>query len=99
MKTEQNHVYPLPSKTAKLPPAPPSASYLLPATGFLRIHHIVGDAKKGITGVFPVSRSHWYEGVKKGIYPQPVQLGGARCVAWRVEDIQALIDAQQKRSA
>ena len=71
-------------------------STALPQTGFLRIHHIVGDRKKGITGVFPVSRSSWYDGVKKGIYPSPVNLGGGRIVAWRVEDIQALIDSQQK---
>lgn len=98
MKTEQNHIYPLPSKTAKLPPAPPSASYLLPATGYLRIHHIVGDTKRGIIGIFPVSRSSWYEGVKKGIYPQSVNLGGGRTVAWKVEDIQALLDSQNRKA-
>jgi hypothetical protein len=66
----------------------------LPQTGFLRIHHIVGDAKKGIIGVYPVSRSSWYEGIKAGKYPQAVHLGGGRSVAWRVEDIRALLEAQ-----
>lgn len=42
--------------------------------------------------VFPVSRAGWYAGVASGRYPQPVQLG-ARAVAWRSQDIRALIDS------
>lgn len=38
----------------------------------------------------PVSRSSWFAGVKSGRYPKPVQLG-ARAVAWRAEDIHALV--------
>jgi predicted DNA-binding transcriptional regulator AlpA len=38
----------------------------------------------------PVSRSGWWAGVKSGRYPQPVKLS-ARCVAWRSQDIAALI--------
>jgi predicted DNA-binding transcriptional regulator AlpA len=68
----------------------------LPQTGFLRIHHIIGDAKKGIIGIFPVSRSSWYEGIKAGKYPPPVNLGGGRSVAWKVEDIRALLDSQNR---
>ena len=68
----------------------------LPTTGYLRLRSIIGDAKKGIIGVFPISRSAWYAGVKNGIYPQPVNLGGGRSVAWRVEDIRALLDSQNK---
>jgi predicted DNA-binding transcriptional regulator AlpA len=71
-------------------------STTLPQTGFLRIHHIVGDAKKGIIGIFPVSRSSWYEGIKKGIYPPPINLGGGRSVAWKVEDIRALLESQSR---
>ncbi len=62
----------------------------LPATGYLRLPQIIGDSKKGITGVFPVSRSSWYAGIKEGIYPTGVKLS-KRSVAWRVEDIRALI--------
>lgn len=68
----------------------------LPQTGYLRIYHIIGDAKKGIIGIFPVSRSSWYEGIKAGKYPQPVNLGGGRSVAWRVEDIRALLGSQNR---
>lgn len=38
----------------------------------------------------PVSRSHWWEGVKSGRYPKPVRLS-VRCVAWRSQDIRDLI--------
>jgi len=39
---------------------------------------------------FPVSRSKWYQGVKDGIYPQPVRIS-PRCVAWTKSAITALI--------
>ena len=54
----------------------------LPETGFVRL--------PAILKVFPVSKSTWWDGVKKGVYPQPVNLG-ARITAWRVEDIRELI--------
>lgn len=38
----------------------------------------------------PVSRSAWLAGVRAGRYPAPVRLS-ARCVAWRPEDIRALV--------
>jgi prophage regulatory protein len=66
----------------------------LPQTGFLKIHYIIGDAKKGIIGIYPVSRASWYQGIKSGKYPQPVHLGGGRSSAWRVEDIRDLLKAQ-----
>jgi len=66
----------------------------LQTTGYLRLPSIIGDTKKGIVGVFPVSRSSWYDGVKLGKYPAPVRLGGGRAVAWRVEDIRELLNQQ-----
>lgn len=38
----------------------------------------------------PVSRSTWYAGVAQGRFPRPVRLG-ARSVAWRASDIDALV--------
>lgn len=38
----------------------------------------------------PVSRSAWLAGVKAGRYPAPVRLS-VRSVAWRAEDVRALI--------
>jgi prophage regulatory protein len=57
----------------------------IPNTGFLRLNKVLS--------LFPVSKSHWWAGVKAGKYPAAIKLGNAgRMTAWRVEDIRALID-------
>ncbi len=68
----------------------------LPETGFVRISQIIGDPKADppIPPVIPVSRSTWWAGVRKGIYPKPVKLS-IRCTAWRVADIRALIEGHR----
>ena len=40
--------------------------------------------------IIPVGKSTWWEGIKHGVYPRPVRLS-KRAVAWKVVDIQALI--------
>ncbi len=59
-------------------------------TGFFRLSQIVGDKKRGIPALIPVSKSSWWNGVKSGKYPASVKLS-ERTTAWRVEDILALI--------
>lgn len=49
--------------------------------GFLRLEQVLA--------IFPVSRASWYAGIGK-IYPNSVQIG-PRSVAWRTEDIRALV--------
>lgn len=44
-----------------------------------------------VLAMFPISRSSWYEGVRTGRYPPPVKLG-ARTVAWRRADLEALLE-------
>lgn len=63
----------------------------LPEVGFLRLPQIIGDTKRGIPPIVPVSKSTWWAGVKSGRYPLPVKLS-ARTTAWRVESIRALIE-------
>lgn len=63
----------------------------LPETGFVRLSQILGDKKKGITPIIPVSKSSWWDGVKSGRYPASVKLG-ERTTCWRVEDIRKLIE-------
>jgi len=67
----------------------------LPATGFLRLPQIIGDPKASPPAppIYPVSKSTWWAGVKSGRYPKPVKIG-ARCTAWRVEDIRRLIEQE-----
>ena len=55
----------------------------LPAVGYVRLPKILN--------IFPVSKSAWWEGCHRGIFPKPVKLG-PRTTAWRVEDIRALME-------
>lgn len=66
----------------------------LPDHGLLRLRQIVGDKKADppIPPIFPVSRSTWLAGVKSGRYPKSVKIS-ANLVAWRAEDIRALIES------
>jgi len=59
-------------------------------TGFLRLHQILGDKKRDICPIIPVSKSTWWSGVKDGRFPAPVKLG-PRTTAWRAEDIDELV--------
>jgi len=54
----------------------------IPETGFLRLPQVLS--------VIPLGKTCWWKGVKSGRFPKPVKLS-ARCTAWRVEDIHALI--------
>ena len=58
--------------------------------GFLRLPAVLAE--------IPVSRSHWWAGVKSGRYPPSVKLS-ARCTAWRRSDIDALIERLSKGPA
>lgn len=71
-----------------------SNMHQLPETGYLRLLQIIGNRKSRppIPAVFPVGRSTWWDGVRKGRFPAPVKLG-PRITAWRVEDIRALIES------
>lgn len=60
-----------------------SKNNLLPETGFVRLTTILK--------IFPIGKSSWWDGVKKGKFPQPVKLG-QRTTAWCVEDIKKLIE-------
>lgn len=63
----------------------------IPDTGYLRQYQVLGDKKRGIPPIYPVSKSTWWAGIKQGRFPKPVKLS-ARCVAWRAEDIRALVE-------
>jgi prophage regulatory protein len=64
----------------------------LPETGFLRLPQIIGNpkAEPPIPPIIPVKKSTWWNGVRSGRFPKPVNLG-PRVTVWRVEDILALI--------
>lgn len=45
---------------------------------------------KEVLALIPVSKTTWYDGIRKGIYPKKCSLGGRR-VAWRSCDIEDLM--------
>lgn len=51
--------------------------------GYLRLREVLE--------LIPISRSVWWEGISRGIYPSPIKLSPGT-TAWRVADIKALID-------
>jgi prophage regulatory protein len=55
----------------------------LPQIGLLRI--------KQVLQFVPVSRSHWWQGVKEGRFPKPVKLS-RRVTCWKVADIRRLVE-------
>ncbi len=48
-------------------------------------------ARNALPPIIPISKSHWWAKVKDGKFPQPVKLG-PRTTAWRISDIQALVE-------
>ena len=56
---------------------------------FLRLKHIIGDSNT--PPIIPISKSSWWDGVKKGKYPQPIKIGD-NITVWRSDDIQQLVD-------
>lgn len=64
---------------------------ILPETGLVRLSQILGNRKKGIPAIIPVSKSSWWAGVKTGRYPKPIKLG-ERTTCWNVLDIRQLIE-------
>jgi predicted DNA-binding transcriptional regulator AlpA len=43
-----------------------------------------------VLSYFPVSKSHWWEGVKSGLYPKGIKIS-PKITVWRESDINALI--------
>jgi predicted DNA-binding transcriptional regulator AlpA len=64
--------------------------------GFARLPEIIGvrdpsnPARYLKPPLIPVSRSAWYRGIELGRFPKPVHIG-PRTVAWKREDIEALM--------
>lgn len=81
--------------TAVAPESPRPLAPKLPATGFLRLSHIIGKRPddtdpQGIPALIPVSRATWWAWVKSGRAPAGVKLS-PNVTAWPVESIRELI--------
>ncbi len=68
------------------------ADHRFPELGFVRLKSIIAPA-----GPIPIGKSKWWEGVKKGEFPQPKKIGGA--TVWSAADIRALIERIEGKAA
>lgn len=48
------------------------------------------------TGLLSISKTTFYEGVKRGLYPKPYHLHGGKTAVWKTEE---LLDAINKAAA
>jgi len=64
---------------------------------FLRLYQIVGDPRRGVSPLLPISRSSWWQGIKDGRYPAGLKLG-PKTTVWRKLDIDALLNSKGERS-
>lgn len=58
----------------------------LPSEGFVRIGQIIKPS-----GVLPLGRTRWYQGIASGEFPRPKKIGSASL--WEVQDIRELLSA------
>ena len=70
-------------------PESPSASLGYPPGTLLRLRDIVGDRRRGVRGLLPISASSWWSGVASGRYPKPIKLS-ARTTCWYAHEVLAL---------
>ena len=77
----------------------------LSATGFLRLHQIIGRApykgdpttnppkppRPAVAGLLPISKSSWWAGVASQAYPPAYKLA-KHTTAWKTADVMALIE-------
>jgi predicted DNA-binding transcriptional regulator AlpA len=59
---------------------------LLPEAGFLRLPQILS--------LIPISRSSWWDGIRKGKYPKGIKLS-THTTVWAAADIRQLIEKIQ----
>jgi predicted DNA-binding transcriptional regulator AlpA len=66
----------------------------MPPIAFYKLYQIIGKPKAvpPVPALIPIGRTTFLNGVKAGKFPKPIKLG-ARSVAWKVEDIRALVES------
>jgi hypothetical protein len=65
---------------------------LLPEPGFTRLSGIIGDPKRGIPPLIPISKSEIYRRIKDQRFPAPVKLSaGSRVSMWRNSDLNGVL--------
>lgn len=63
---------------------------------YVRVSDICRDGTADGNWLLPISRSQWWDGVKRGVYPAPLKLG-PRTTVWRLDDIEYLAERLEGR--
>jgi predicted DNA-binding transcriptional regulator AlpA len=58
----------------------------------LRLPDVIGDRKRGIVGLIPMSKSTFYQGIPE-TFPPPVRIGGCSGSFWKLSEIMQVIDS------
>ena len=66
-------------------------------TKYLRIDQIVRNRSKTNDPLLPISVSAWWDGVRAGIYPKPIKLGGV--TLWIEDEVFALLESFKNNRA
>ncbi len=69
-------------------------THQMPPIAFYKLYQIIGNpnAVPAVPALIPIGKATFLNGVKAGKFPKPIKLG-ARSVAWKVEDIRALVES------
>src|SRR5260221_45860 len=62
-----------------------------PDLGFLRLGQIIGDRRRGIQPLIPISASSWWAGCKSGKYPTPIKIG-PNVTVWKRSSVLELLE-------
>jgi prophage regulatory protein len=60
-------------------------------SGFMRLYQIIGDKKRGIVPLLPISSATWWRGCRSGKFPKPIKLS-QNVTAWRRSEVLALVN-------
>lgn len=61
------------------------------ADAYMRITQILGDKRRGIAPVIPVSPATWWRGCRTGRFPPPIKLSPGVTV-WKRSAVMALVE-------
>ena len=56
----------------------------------LKLPDVIGNRKRGIVGLIPMSRSKFYSGIKSGLFPAPLHIGSGSF--WKLSAILKIVE-------
>ncbi len=63
----------------------------------IKLEDVIGSKKKDIRGMIPMSRSAWFDGVRKGRLPKPIHLSARKTMYFRSDIVMLLEKLKSER--